>query len=165
MIEPTNEETLTIYTCYGLFDSQRFVVIAKPMRSKREVAEVKRVVDGDTIELTDNRRVRYIGINTPETIDSRKPVECFGKEAKEKNKELVEGKIIEMEKDVSEIDVYSRYLRYVYVDGILINSWLVENGYAQVMSVPPDVKYQKLFLSKEKIAREEKRGLWKKCQN
>jgi len=164
VIEPTNEEILTVYTCYGLFDTQRFVVVAKPAVSKREMGEVKRVIDGDTIELTDGRRVRYIGINTPEMSDPRKKVECFGREAKEKNKELVEGKIVELEKDISEKDIYGRYLRYVYVNGIFINEYLVEQGFANTMTIPPDVKYQKLFLEKEKQAREEKRGLWGKCK-
>lgn len=142
----------------------------------REVTMVKQVIDGDTIELKDGRRVRYIGINTPEVdystpgVEGPKPQglkeglkDCFGKEAKEINKELIEGKMVELEKDVSETDKYGRYLRYVYVDGIFINDWLVENGFAKAMTIPPDVKFAELFKEKERLAREEKRGLWGKC--
>lgn len=138
----------------------------------REVVTVKRVIDGDTIELKDNRRVRYIGINAPEVdystpgVEGPKPQglkDCFGKEAKEINKELIEGKMVELEKDVSETDKYGRYLRYVYVDGIFINDWLVENGFAKMMTIPPDVRFAKTFKEKERLAREEKRGLWGEC--
>jgi len=89
--------------------------------------------------------VRYLGINTPESVDPRKPVECFGKEASLKNKELVLNKKVVLEKDISEIDKYGRLLRYVYVDGIFINLELIKQGYAQVATYPPDVKYHDLF--------------------
>src|SRR3990172_7201954 len=95
---------------------------------KREKVKVTRVIDGDTIELGDGRRVRYIGIDTPETVDPRKPVECFGKEAAAKNRELVDGKMVEMEKDASETDKYGRLLRYIYVpstsSGLGDNLWI-----------------------------------------
>jgi len=124
------------------------------------IIEVKciRVVDGDTIEIEDENgtkhKVRYIGINTPETD------EYYGDIATEKNKELVEGKIVKLEKDVSETDMYGRLLRYVYVGDLFINSYLVENGYAQVATYPPDVKYTDSFLELEKEARENRRGFW-----
>ena len=79
-------------------------------------ATVVRVIDGDTIEVEidgTSYRVRYIGIDTPETVHPQKPVECFGKEASEKNRELVEGKRVRLEKDVSDTDKYGRLLRYV----------------------------------------------------
>lgn len=113
---------------------------------------VTRVIDGDTIELENGERVRYLGINTPESVDPRKPVECFGKEASLKNKELVLNKKVVLEKDISEIDKYGRLLRYVYVDGIFINLELIKQGYAQVAIYPPDVKYYDLFLEAEKEA-------------
>lgn len=122
--------------------------------------KVTRVVDGDTIAVENNQTVRYIGIDTPETVDPRRSVECFGKEASNKNKELVEGKLIKLEKDVSETDRFGRLLRYVYVDGIFVNDYLARNGYAHASSFPPDVKYQNQFLQAEKEARENKRGLW-----
>lgn len=124
---------------------------------------VKRVVDGDTIELSNGQKVRYIGINTPETDDPRKPIECFGLEAKEKNKALVEGKVARLEKDTSDKDVYGRLLRYIYIDNIMINDLLVKEGFANAATYPPDVKFANQFLESEKYARENKLGLWNKC--
>ena len=124
---------------------------------------VTRVIDGDTIELENGERVRYLGINTPESVDPRKPVECFGKEASLKNKELVLNKKVVLEKDISEIDKYGRLLRYVYTDDAFVNLELIKQGYAQVATYPPDVKYHDLFLEAEKEARENKRGLWGNC--
>lgn len=131
--------------------------------TSRTFAKVTRVNDGDTIEIEGGQKLRYIGMDTPELYDPRKPVQCFGTEAKEKNKELVEGKIVKLEKDVSETDKYGRLLRYVWVDNLLVNDYLVKEGYARISTYPPDVKYQSLFSQSEKEARENKRGLWGKC--
>lgn len=124
---------------------------------------VTRVVDGDTIEIEGGQKVRYIGIDTPETVDPRKGVQCFGKEAAAKNRELVEGKRVRLEKDVSETDKYSRLLRYVYVGDSFVNEILVKEGYAFSSTYPPDVKNQYLFTKAEKEAREASRGLWGSC--
>ena len=124
---------------------------------------VTRVVDGDTIEIEGGQKVRYIGIDTPEVADPRKPVQCFGKEASNKNKDLVEGKRVRLEKDVSETDKYGRLLRYVYSGNIFVNELLVREGYAFSSTYPPDVKYQDLFNKAEKEAREANRGLWGSC--
>ena len=130
----------------------------------RQKATVKRVIDGDTIELTDGRKLRYIGMDTPETVDPNRPVGCFGKEASDKNKELVLGKEVELEKDVSETDKYGRLLRYVYLsDGIMINETLVQEGFAFARTYPPDVKYQDKFLEAERSARDNNKGLWGTC--
>jgi micrococcal nuclease len=126
---------------------------------------VTRVIDGDTIEIEGGKRVRYSGIDTPETVDPRKPVQCFGIEASNENKKLVLGKRVKLEKDISETDKYGRLLRYVYVDDIFVNDYLVRNGYAYVVTFPPDVKYQQQFLEAQKEARENKRGLWSACQS
>ena len=126
-------------------------------------AQVVRVIDGDTIEVNfagKPYKVRYIGIDTPETVHPTKGEEPYGKEACAKNKELVEGKIVRLEKDVSETDKYGRLLRYVWVGDLLINAELVRLGYAQVATYPPDVKYQDLFLQLQREAREAGRGLW-----
>jgi len=127
---------------------------------EREKVKVIRVIDGDTIELEDGRRVRYIGIDTPETVDPQKPVQCYGREAYLENKKLVEGKEIEMEKDISETDQYGRLLRYVWVEGIFVNEYLVREGFAHAVTFAPDVKYQELFLEAERKAREENKGFW-----
>ncbi len=126
-------------------------------------AKVVRVIDGDTIEVAIRGslyKVRYIGIDTPETVHPQNPVEYFGKEATRKNRELVEGKIVRLEKDVSETDKYGRLLRYVWVDDIFVNDYLVRQGYAYAYTYPPDVKYAEQFVQAQKEARENNRGLW-----
>jgi endonuclease YncB( thermonuclease family) len=122
-------------------------------------------VDGDTIKVdivgAPIYTVRYIGIDTPETVHPSKPVEWMGPEASAANQELVGGKTVYLEKDISDTDKYGRLLRYVFlVDGTLVNAELVRLGYAQVSTYPPDVKYQELFLQVQQEAREAERGLW-----
>lgn len=134
------------------------------VKEKQELFFVTKVIDGDTIEIEGGKRVRYIGIDTPETKDPRKGVECFGHEAAEKNRELVSGKNVRLEKDILETDKFGRLLRYVFVDDLFINDYLVRQGYALVTTFPPDVKYQKLFIEAQKEARENKRGLWSSCK-
>jgi micrococcal nuclease len=129
-------------------------------------AKVRRVVDGDTIEVDIQGKfytVRYIGIDTPETVHPNRPVECFGKEASRRNRQLVAGKVVGLEKDVSETDRYGRLLRYVWVDGQMVNAVLVAEGYARTYTYPPDVKYAHLFMQLEREAREANRGLWGAC--
>lgn len=128
---------------------------------EQEIYRIARVVDGDTVELGNGRKVRYIGINTPETVDPRRQVECFGKEASAFNASLVEGKTVRLERDVSETDKYGRLLRFVYLeDGTFINEVLVREGYAYASAYTPDVSRKELFLEAEKDARENHRGLW-----
>lgn len=124
---------------------------------------VTRVIDGDTIELENGQRVRYIGMDTPETVSPSKPVQCFGKEASDKNKELVLGKKVRLEKDITDRDKYDRLLRYVYVGDLFVNLELVRRGYAFSYTYPPDVKFQDEILSAQQQAREEKAGLWLSC--
>lgn len=130
-----------------------------------QTVKVTRTIDGDTVEIENGQKVRYIGINSPELHDPRTPVECFAQEAYEENKKLVEGKTIKLEKDVSETDKYKRLLRYVYINDIFINDYLVRQGFAQVSTFPPDVKYTTQLLEAEKEARENNRGLWVKCSS
>lgn len=122
--------------------------------------KVVNVVDGDTMKIDSGETIRYIGIDTPETVHPSKPVMCYGKEASNKNAELVEGKIVELEKDVSETDKYGRLLRYVWLGEVLINEVLLREGYAQSSSYPPDVKYQDRFVAAQQLAHEEQKGLW-----
>ncbi len=124
---------------------------------------VKRVIDGDTIEIENGQKIRYIGIDTPETVHPEKPVQCFGLEASLKNKEMVEGKSVRLEKDVSETDKYGRLLRYVYVGDTLVNDFLVRQGFANSSTYPPDIKYQDQFRKAEEEARGNNRGLWSSC--
>ncbi len=136
----------------GLFSDE--VIFPGPKRSEDGLSKVTRVIDGDTIELESGQRVRYIGLNAPESVDPRKPVQCFGQEAVKKNKELVEGKKVRLEKDVSETDKYRRLLRYVYLEDTFINDYLIRQGYAYASSYPPDVKYQERFKEAEEEARQ-----------
>jgi len=130
-----------------------------PIPEAQEV-RVTRVIDGDTIEIEGGQKVRYIGIDTPETVHPSEPIECFGKEASSKNNELVAGKKVRLEKDVSETDKYGRLLRYVWVGDTFVNDCLVRQGYAKASSYPPDVKYQEQFRQAEQEARDAGRGLW-----
>lgn len=131
--------------------------------AENEGVLVTRVIDGDTIEIEGGARVRYIGIDTPETVDPREPVQCFGVEASNRNKQLVEGKMVRLEKDISETDKYGRLLRYVYVGDNFVNLTLVQEGYAHSYTYPPDVKYQDQFVEAQRTAREQNKGLWGSC--
>ncbi len=128
-----------------------------------ETATVARVIDGDTIELADGRRVRYIGVDAPELGDVRKTAACFAKEAMEENKRLVDSKTVRLEKDISDRDRYGRLLRYVYVGEVFVNDYLVRQGVARVATFPPDVAHQEQFLEAQREARQEGRGPWRAC--
>lgn len=130
-----------------------------------ETSVVKRVIDGDTIELSDNRRVRYIGINAPEIVDLEKSVECFGQEAALENRKLVEGKTVKLTKDVSETDKYGRLLRFVYVDDTFVNDYLVREGFARVMPIAPDVTLAGQLRQAQTEAKDNNLGLWSQCTN
>ena len=129
-----------------------------------EMARVASVIDGDTIDLTDGRRVRYIGIDAPETAHEGKPSECFGNESKEENKRWVVGKTVRLEIDVSATDAYGRLLRYVYVGDTMVNEMLVIGGFARAWNVLPDEKQADAFLAAQFEAREMSRGLWGLCR-
>ena len=127
-------------------------------------ARVVRVVDGDTIHVHINDAeytVRYIGIDTPKTVDPRRGVQPYGKEASLRNIALVADQDVYLEKDVSETDRYGRLLRYVWRDdGAMVNAVLVTEGYAQASAFPPDVRYADLFRQLAAEARDQRRGLW-----
>ena len=134
---------------------------AKTTHNKNGAVQVARVVDGDTIVLASGERLRYIGIDTPEEVDARKPVQCFAREAAEKNKELVEEKMVTFVKDVDERDKYGRLLGFVYLeDGTFVNLELVKDGYAFAYAYPPDISKSAEFRDAERYARENKLGLW-----
>lgn len=132
----------------------------QPVKSTGQLTAVIRVIDGDTIEIEGGQKVRYIGIDTPETVHPSEPVGCYGVEASNKNKELVLNKEVRLEKDISETDIYGRLLRYVFVGDLMVNELLVREGYAQSSSYPPDIKYQHKFIEAQRLAREEGKGLW-----
>jgi micrococcal nuclease len=125
-----------------------------------EVITVTEVVDGDTIKLSTGQTLRYIGIDTPETKHPQQGIECYGREAAQRNTELVLGKQVTLEKDVSETDRYGRLLRYVYVNGSMINQQLVQEGYAQASAYPPDIKHQSQLDQTEGAAKANQVGMW-----
>jgi micrococcal nuclease len=135
-----------------------------PTAASQVEAVVTNVVDEDTIDvLIDGQeyRVRYIGVDTPETVHPIHGEEPYVWEASEYNKSLVQGQTVFLEKDVSETDQFGRLLRYVWLeDGTMVNSLLLAGGYAQVSTFPPDVKYANDFVELERIAREAGVGLW-----
>lgn len=125
-----------------------------------ESARVVRVIDGDTVELDSGEKLRYIGIDTPETVAPNQPVGCFGKEATTRNRELVEGREVQLEMDVKNTDRYGRLLRYVYIDDVMINELLVQEGFAISNAYPPDIKYQDRFDAAQLMAQQAAKGLW-----
>jgi micrococcal nuclease len=125
---------------------------------------VVRVVDGDTIELEGGERVRYLGIDTPETAHPDKPVECYGPEATARNRALVEGKAVELLSDGPDRDAYGRLLRYVFVDGTFVNGELVWHGYAFARSYGDQLRLYQTLVQLERAARENQRGLWRACE-
>lgn len=125
------------------------------------------VVDGDTIRvLIDSKEdtVRLIGIDSPEVLDEKKPVQCFGKEASNKAKEVLTGKIITLESDLTQgdRDEYGRLLRYVFLaDGTNFNKFMISEGYAREYTFKGNsYGYQSEFKNAEKEAQKNKKGLW-----
>ncbi len=122
--------------------------------SQMEQALVVQVIDGDTIELADGRSVRYLGIDTPEIG------EPYADEATARNRELVEGKVVELQRGKRDQDEYGRLLRYVYEDGVFVNAELVAQGYARAYIFDPDERYSQVLVQLEQYAKTTERGLW-----
>jgi micrococcal nuclease len=127
---------------------------------QQQTYQVLRVIDGDTILVNTIGKVRYIGVNTPETHHPTKGVEYYGREACAANQRLVAGKQVRLEYDVQPKDKYGRTLAYVYVGKTFINAKLLEDGYAQVMTVPPNVKHADYFRTLQRQAKVAGKGLW-----
>jgi micrococcal nuclease len=129
---------------------------------------VVRVVDGDTIRVRlggTDERVRYIGVDTPETVKPGTPVQCFGKAASAYNKRLLRGRAVRLVFDAERRDRYGRLLAYVYrePDGLFVNADLVRRGYAQPLTIPPNVAHAPEFRRLARTARRDGRGLWAAC--
>lgn len=130
-----------------------------------ESALVKRTVDGDTLSVIVGEieeKVRLLGINTPETVDPRRAVECYGKEASKQIDQLVTGRRVILVPDPTndDRDKYGRLLRYVYLeDGTFVNEWMVEHGYAFAYITYP-FQFKNSFVNLERIARSNELGLW-----
>lgn len=135
---------------------------------RSDTARVVRVVDGDTIRVdlpSGEEAVRYIGIDTPESVKPGAPVECFARRASAYNARLVEGERVRLVRDVEERDRYGRLLAYVYRarDGLFVNAELVRRGYATVATFPPNVAHELEFRRLARKARMSGRGLWSEC--
>jgi len=130
---------------------------------------VVRVVDGDTIKvrLDDGRteRVRYIGVDTPETVKPGTPMQCFGKAASAYNHRLVDGQSVRLRFDAEQHDRYGRLLAYVYRarDGLFVNAALVRGGFATTLAIAPNTAHATQFAALERRARDRRRGLWRAC--
>jgi micrococcal nuclease len=127
--------------------------------------EVVKVVDGDTIHVRVAGRVekvRYIGVNTPEVHHPSKGEEPGGREAAALNRALVAGRQVRLELDVQERDRYGRLLAYVWIGETMVNAELVRRGYAQVMTIPPNVRHQEFLVKLQRDARQAERGLWRR---
>jgi micrococcal nuclease len=127
------------------------------------------VSDGDTIRVRIGdrvERVRYIGMDTPESVKPGTPVECFAKAAARENARLVAGNRVRLERDVDERDRFGRLLAYVYraQDGMFVNAALVGGGYAVPLTIAPNVRHAALFRRLGREARKAGRGLWRACK-
>src|SRR5829696_6470514 len=131
---------------------------------------VVRVVDGDTIRVelpSGEEAVRYIGIDTPESVKPGTPVQCFAKRAAAFNERLVEGERVRLVRDLEARDRYGRLLAYVYRerDGLFVNAALVRRGYAQTLTIAPNVAHAAEFRRLAASARRAGRGLWSACRS
>jgi micrococcal nuclease len=137
-------------------------------QSDADMRRVLRVIDGDTIVLSPNEKVRLIGVDTPETVHPNKVVECFGKDAKEFTRAAVEGKRVRIVLDEANAlrkhkDRYGRTLGYLYMeDGMLLNAELIRRGYAHAYTRFP-FRYIVEFREMERQARLQAAGLWSSC--
>ena len=142
----------------------RFLIItAVILMQSSIVGTVDRVIDGDTIRVRIGDQVetvRYIGMDTPETVHPTRGIEPYGLAASAFNQILVEGKQVRLELDVEPRDLYGRLLAYVYTDSLFVNAELIRQGYAQVMTVPPNVRHVEEFVRLQREARRAGEGLW-----
>jgi micrococcal nuclease len=152
-----------IVIIFLLFVFSYISAISPTIPTPKQLVKLSYVIDGDTIIVDGNKKIRYIGINTSELKTKTTPDECYAREASDENKKLLDNKQIFLEKDVSETDKYGRLLRYVWADDIFINDFLVRNGFAKIDTYPPDTKYYYQFKQAEKEAKENNLGLWKTC--
>ncbi len=134
-------------------------------KEKGDWVRVARVIDGDTFEFMNRgtkEKVRLIGVDTPESAKPGSEAEPFGIEAGNFTKKMIEGKLVRLEFDIQERDKHGRLLCYVYLeDGSMLNTRLLEEGLAAIMTVPPNVRMADNFLQIQRKAREQKKGIWR----
>lgn len=135
---------------------------------ENKVYAVQQVRDGDTFTAdVDGHEisVRMLGIDTPETVDPRKPVQCYGKEASDYAKSLLKGKMVRLKLNPNreEKDKYGRYLAYVHIGDMFVNELLLKEGYAREYTFGTPYMYQRQFREIEVLAKEGNKGLWGNC--
>jgi micrococcal nuclease len=139
----------------------------EPVAPPRRIALVTRVVDGDTAHVRFHGRdvtIRFIGVDTPETVAPGQPVECYGPEASRFATGALTGKRVRLEFDVERTDPYGRTLAYLWMpDGSMFNETLVRDGFATVATYPPDTRYVHRFEEAQRNAMASSRGLWGTC--
>jgi micrococcal nuclease len=168
---------VSAYTGYVNQQSNKIETRAEQTQNIPGLVKVTEVIDGDTFKIDTGDKVRMIGMDTPEVHHPTKPVQCFGKEAMAKTKELLENKYVRLEKDVSSTDRYGRLLRFVYLANLsptplpasqsaelFVNEYLLQEGYARILTVPPDVRESEHFRVIQNIAMNAQKGLWKTCK-
>ena len=141
-----------------------------PSAASSSDGRVTRIVDGDTIHVAlggREEKVRYIGVDTPESVKPGTPVQCFAKRASAFNERLVAGEKVRLVRDHEERDRYGRLLAYVYRarDGLFVNAVLVRRGYAVPLTIPPNVAHADQFRELAATARRKGRGLWSSCRS
>src|SRR3954463_4060343 len=129
---------------------------------------VTRVVGGDTVPVAvggHDETVRYIGIDTPESVKPGTPVQCFAHAASAANRRLIDGQRVRLRYDAEQRDRYGRLLGYVYREGggAFVNAALVRDGYARTLTIPPNVHFAGRFATLARGARDDRRGLWRAC--
>ena len=166
IIGSTTEKTSISLKPEKKYLTAKIVPAVKNATSTNIFYPVIKIVDGDTIKITMNGQeetIRLLGIDTPEIVDPRKPIQCFGLESSNEAKLLLSGRMVRLETDSSqsEKDIYGRFLAYVYRDdGLFYNKYMIEQGYAREYTFITPYKYQTDFKAEQKLAEENKRGLW-----
>lgn len=140
---------------------------SSPPPAAERTVTVLRVVDGDTILVRGangrSERVRYIGVDTPESVKPDSPVECFGREASDYNKQLVQGRKVRLVPDREPEDRFGRSLAFVYVGDTFVNARLISGGYARTIEIEPNTSRAEYFADLERVAIRTRKGLWRAC--
>jgi micrococcal nuclease len=176
MSKKTVRYIVTICIATIVFGAAVLWLIQEPSKQNKTIPldprafyKVTRVLDGDTFNVEVDKKeitIRMLGINTPETVDPRRPPECYGKEASDATKNLLKGQQVNLvlNKDREVRDKYGRYLAYVYrEDGLFVNEYLLEEGFAKEYTYGSPYSLQKNFLRLEQNANKNKVGLWQVC--
>ena len=159
--------SLTIFLILGFGLNVKAFTVNNELKIEKDALEqldevvVESVIDGDTFKTGKGEDVRLIGVNTPETKHPDKPVEYYGKKASQYTRSIIQGSKVYLEYGVEEKDKYNRTLAYVFLpDGTLFNARLLYEGYANLLTIPPNIKYVDLFKEMVEEARENEKGLW-----